>query len=263
MARHSRLAVLCALVLGGVVDTAEAQERPYFVTYSDRLEEKGDLEVSLLSTIGDVKSAPNYVAPWIEIEYGITPRWTTEVYLEGVTINKDASAFTGWRWESRFRPFAGEHFLNPVLYIEYENVNEGSRIQKEIVGEGSTSRDPLGILKHEHAHELEGRLILSKQVADWEMAGNAIFEKNLSADEGLEYGYAAAASKRIGHFIAGVEAYGGLGASNPEFEQTRHFIAPILGWRVSKGLLKGSVGVGVTAASERYLFRIGYSLDLW
>jgi hypothetical protein len=263
MARRSRVAVLCALVLGGVVDTTEAQERPYFVTYSDRLETKGELEVSVLSTIGDVKDSPNYFAPWIEIEYGITPRWTTEVYLEGVTINKDASAFTGWRWENRFRPFAGEHFINPVLYIEYENVNDGSRIQKEIVGEGSTSRDPLGILKHEHAHELEGRLILSKQFDAWEVAGNAIIEKNLSEDEGLEYGYAAAGSKRWGRFIAGLEAYGGLGVSNPEFEQTRHFIAPIVGWRVAKGLLKGSVGFGVTDASERYLFRIGYSRDLW
>jgi hypothetical protein len=263
IARQTRAAVICACVLGAAID-AEAQERPYFVTYNDRLETPGELEVSVLSTIGDVKESPNYFAPWIEIEYGVARRWTAELYLEGVAMHKDASAFTGWRLENRFRPFAGDHFLNPVLYIEYENVNEASRIQKEIVGEGSQSRDPLGQLLHEHAHELEGRLIVSKYFRDWEVAGNAILEKNLSEDEGLEYGYAASASKRFGHLTAGLEVYGGLGVSNPEFEQTRHFVAPILAWRLTKGsVVKGSVGFGVTDASERYLVRLGYSIDLW
>lgn len=263
MARHAPAAIICACVLGAVAE-ADAQERPYFVTYGDRLERPGELEVSVLTTIGDVRESPNYVAPWIEVEYGVTRRWTTEVYLEGVTIHKDASAFTGWRWENRFRPLAGEHFLNPVLYLEYENVNDASRIQKEIVGEGSPSNARLGELIRERAHELEGRVILSKYFADWEVAGNAIVEKNLSQDEGVEYGYAASASKRLGPFTAGLEVYGGLGASRPEFEQTRHFVAPILAWRLSNGsVIKGSVGFGVTDTSERYLVRLGYSVDLW
>jgi hypothetical protein len=264
IARHSRTALLCALVLGGVVEAAHGQERPYFVSYTDRLEKAGELEVSALSTIGDVKDGPNYFAPWIEIEYGITGRWTTEVYIEGVTIHKDASAFTGWRWENRFRPFAGEHRVNPVLYVEYESLNEASRIQKEIVGEGAPSRDPLGSLVHKHARELEGRLILSTQLADWEIAGNAIVEKNLSEDEGFEYGYAGGATRRFRQFSAGLEVYGGLGASAAEFEQTRHFVAPVVAFRLPRGsVVKASVGFGVTGASERYLVRIGYSVDLW
>ena len=62
----------CALValLMGSACVADAQERPYFVTYSDHLENPRELEVSMLSTIGDpTDGSARYVAPWIEIEY--------------------------------------------------------------------------------------------------------------------------------------------------------------------------------------------------
>src|SRR5262245_15867940 len=84
--------VLGALLAGGLRD-ARAQERPYFVTYDDRLEKPGDLELSVLSTIGRPRNGDaGYVAPWLELEYGITSWWTTELYLEGVTVHHDASA---------------------------------------------------------------------------------------------------------------------------------------------------------------------------
>ena len=261
MARLSYAAAIGLLLC--VSASAHAQERPYFVTYSDYLEEKGDLEVSVLSTIGAVKDNPNYFAPWIEIEYGVMKRWTAELYIEGVTVHQDASAFTGWRVENRFRPFAGEHFLNPVLYVEYESINAASRIQKEIVGEGTIPDESVRTLKHDHAHELEGRLILSKKWDGWEVAGNGILEKNLSEDEGVEFGYATGFTKRFRKLYVGAEAYGGLGASLAQHEETRHFIAPLVGWKVSKGLLKAEVGFGLTEASERYLVRVGYSIDVW
>lgn len=263
--RRLSAVALSALLLLGSAATARGQEGAFFVTYNDYLEKPRELEVSLFSTVGDPKDgAPGYFAPWIEIEYGVMPRWTTEVYIEGVAIHEDASAFTGWRWENRFRPFAGDHVVNPVLYIEYESVNEASRIQKEIVGEGAPSRDPVGLLIHQHAHEFEGRLILSKTLRCWDVAGNVIAEKNVSQNEGVEFGYTAGVSRPVGQFFAGLEVYGGLGATVAQHEQTRHFVAPIVAWQLTKGsVVKASVGFGVTSASERYLFRIGYSMDLW
>src|SRR5262249_34333108 len=78
MARQFKAAAL-SMVLLGAAGAAHAQERPYFVTYSEHLEDKGELEVSVLSTLGDPKDGtPRYVAPWVEIEYGITSRWTAE-----------------------------------------------------------------------------------------------------------------------------------------------------------------------------------------
>ena len=34
----------------------------------------------------------------------------------------DSTIFTGYRWENRFRPLLREHWINPVLYIEFENI---------------------------------------------------------------------------------------------------------------------------------------------
>src|SRR5829696_3294561 len=117
--------------------SAHAQEPAYFVTYDHYLEEPGNLEIAIASTTGFPREGRGYTAPWLELEYGVRGWWTTELYVEGVMTRHDGSAFCGWRWENRFRPLAGEHRINPVLYVEYENINEASRIQKEIVGSGS------------------------------------------------------------------------------------------------------------------------------
>jgi hypothetical protein len=255
-----------------------AQERPYFVTYDHYLEEPGNLEIALATTTGVPKNGNSvYTAPWLELEYGITGWWTAELYLEGVTTSRDGSGFTGWRWENRFRPLKSEHRFNPVLYVEYEGINEASRIQKEIVGSGAISFEPIADLRTVTAHEMEGKLILSSTFGSWNIAENFIVEKNLSKAEGLEYGYAVGISRALGtlasgtschlcaeNFVVGAEAYGGLGNSlERSLADTRHFIAPVLGWHVSANTtLKVSAGFGVTEAADRYLFRVGYSYEL-
>ena len=257
---------------------AFAQERPYFVTYDHYLEEPGNFEVAVANTTGVPKGDhPLYNAPWVELEYGVTGWWTVELYLEGVTTRSNGSGFTGWRWENRFRPFKGEHRLNPVLYVEFENINEATRIQKEIVGRGELSFEPIDELRQTHAHELEAKLILSSAVRGWNVSENMIFEKNLSASEGIEFGYSVGVSRPLGglasgrachlcaeNFVAGVEAYGGLGSSSERtLVETRHFVAPVLAWHATaRSTLKVSTAFGMTEASDRYLVRVGYAYEL-
>src|SRR3954463_8896570 len=97
--------VSCCLVLAGA-RPALAQEHAYFVTYDHYLEEPGNLEIAVANTSGFPREGRGYAAPWLELEYGVTGWWTAEVYLEAVTTRDDGSAFTGWRWENRFRPLA-------------------------------------------------------------------------------------------------------------------------------------------------------------
>jgi hypothetical protein len=133
-----------------------------------------------------------FYAPYIEFEYGITGRWTTDLYLEGQSTSGDSSVFTCWRIENRFRPLKREHWINPVLYIEYENLNEASRILKETEGNAGISGERNSELAATPAHELETKLILSSNFHDWNVAENFIVEKNLSHNEGFEFGYARA-----------------------------------------------------------------------
>jgi hypothetical protein len=270
-----RLVSLC-LVLAGA-RPALAQERAYFVTYDHYLEEPGNLEIAVANTSGFPRNGRGYAAPWLELEYGVTGWWTAELYLEGVMTRRDGSAAAGWRWENRFRPLKGEHALNPVLYVEYEHISEASRIQKEIVGRGALSLEPIADLREEHAHELEGKLIVSSAVRGWNVSENLILEKNLSEDEGIEFGYSVGVSRSLGslasgtacvfcreNFVVGAEMYGGLGSTlETGLSETRHFFAPVVGWHVTtRSTLKASVGVGLTDASDRYLLRVGYSYEL-
>jgi hypothetical protein len=274
---RSRLSFCLVLALASATP-ASAQERAYFVTYDHYLEEPGNLEIAVASTTG-VPRGDNrgYWAPWLELEYGITGWWTAELYLEGVTTRGDGSGFTGWRWENRFRPLKGEHKMNPVLYVEYERINEASRIQKEIVGSGSLPFEPIADLTMEHVHELEAKLILSSSLASWNVSENFIVEKNLSKDEGFEFGYSVGVSRSLGglasgaschvcreNFVAGVEAYGGLGTSmERSLSDTRHFIAPVIAWHFTdRSTVKASTAFGLTDASDRYLVRVGWAYEL-
>ncbi|HEY3546332.1 MAG TPA: hypothetical protein VGK17_09590, partial [Propionicimonas sp.] len=166
-----RSGLLSVLGVAGILlgaNSAVAQERAYFVTYDHYLEEPGNLEIAVASTVGLPKDGRGaYYAPWLELEFGVRGWWTTELYLEAVTTTRDGSGFTGCRWENRFRPLKNEHRLNPVLYVEYERISEASRIQTELVGSGPLSAEPIATLRREYAHELEAKLILSSVVGGW------------------------------------------------------------------------------------------------
>jgi hypothetical protein len=279
MASARQLACAMPVLTSLLVATpAIAQERAYFVTYDHYLEEPGNLEIGLASTTGVPKAGqPAYTAPWLEIEYGVTGWWTSELYLEGVTMHENGSGFTGWRWENRFRPLRGEHRVNPILYLEYESVNEATRIQKEIVGSGALEFEPIADLREVHAHELEAKLILSSVAGPWNLSQNFIVEKNMSEAEGLEFGYSVGAARSLGslasgancrfcreNFAAGVEAYGGLGSTvEAAWHETRHYIAPVFSWHATpRSTLKVSTGFGLTGASDRYLLRLGWAYEL-
>jgi hypothetical protein len=273
----ARLAFLLFLIICSTTP-ALAQESGYFVTYDHYLEEPGNLEIAVATTTGLPKAGQHaYTAPWLELEFGVTGWWTTELYLEGVTTRGDGNAFTGWRFENRFRPLKSEHRLNPVIYVEYENINEASRIQKEIVGAGGVSFEPVAALRQEHAHELEGKLILSSTFGGWNVSENFVVEKNLSENEGVEFGYAVGASRPLGglargtacracaeNFSVGAEVYGGLGSSQAFARaEQRHYLAPVFGWQVGQRTsLKASIGFGLTETADRYLLRLGLAYEL-
>ena len=269
----------CALAMVVCLElTTYAQESPYFVTYDNHLEEPGNVELSAFNTVGVPRSGgQTFVAPYVEIEYGTTAWWTSEAYIEGQATSGDSAVFTGWRFENRFRVLKREHRINPVLYLEYENLNQADKISKEVVGNAPDFRTSNFELRRIRVHELEGKLILSSNVHDWNISENFIVEKNLSASEGFEFGYAVGIYRPLSklasgenchicreNFSAGVEAYGGLGSTlGFGFHDTAHYIAPVISWQLTdNSTVRFSPAVGLTSSSYPILLRFGYSYEI-
>src|SRR6266567_5918574 len=271
---HSALVVLLFIT----TRSSLAQESPFFVTYTHHLEEPGNLDSEASSTMGIPRLRQRfYSAPYLELEYGVTARWTSELYLEGQSTWENSTVFTGWRLENRFKPLHREHWINPVLYLEYEDLNEASRIQREIEGGGPDLTSRNALLTSEHAHELEGKLILSSNYHDWNISENFIITKSFSESEAVEFGYAFGAARPLArlasgencrfckeNFSLGAEMYGGLGSTlDLTAQHTAHYVAPVISWAVGEdSTLRFSPGFGLTHQSNPVLLRFGYSYEI-
>lgn len=255
-----------------------AAEGPFFVTYTHQLEEPGNLEIATRSVTGRPSNGNRFLGTAGELEYGVNAWWTTELYLEGQSTRNDSTFFTGYRWENRFRVLPREHWINPVLYLEFENINGANRSLLEVVGHdaeedlaGSNAESRL-----EKKRELEAKLILSSHVRGWTIAENFIAEKDVRHAP-FEFGYAVGISRPLAlaarpenckicpeNFQAGVELYGGLGThDNFGLQETSHYLAPTMSWRVPEGpTFKVSPGFGITGQSAGFLLRFGVSYEI-
>jgi hypothetical protein len=266
------------IVIALFASLGAAQEAPYFVTYDHHLEDAGDLEISIATTVGVPRSGQRaFLAPYGEIEYGVKNWWTSALYLEGQSTSGDSTVFTGWRFENRFLPVGKHYRINPALYLEYEDINGASRIERETVGFAPLSSQFNSELTQSHARELEGKLILSSDVRRWNIAENFIVEHNLSSAEATEFGYAFGLSRALSktnpsgacvfcrnNFSVGLEIYGGLGSSSDfGFRQTAHYAAPAVLWHIGDhSAIRVSSGIGLTQNSNPVLLRFAYSYEV-
>ena len=278
--RVGTLSALLVLWSSAVCRRAVAQESPYFLTYDHYLEEKGNLELEYVSTFGTQRAGHAFHAFWAEFDYGATGWWTTELYLDGQTTFSDGTLFTGFRWENRFRPLAHEHFINPIIYIEYEQLNGADKILKEVEGHDVESDygERNAVLRQEHKHELELKLLLSKSFQGWNVAVNPLMGKNLSpGNNPWEFGYALGVSRPLAlkasptrctfcpeNFILGVELYGGLGDAQAfGLSGTSHYLAPAAAWNLPSGwTLRASTAFGLNQNSHRALVRWAVSREV-
>jgi hypothetical protein len=254
-----------------------AGEGPFFITYTHQMEEPGNLEVAIKSVTGKPSNGVRFIGSSTEFEYGVKGWWTTELYLDGQATRGEGGGFAGYRWENRFRLLPREHWINPVLYVEFENINGANRSLLEIVNHDGQDdlAVPVAEARHEKKREIEAKLILSSYFRGWTIAENFIAEKNVR-HEPYEFGYAVGASRPLAlaakpdrcnfcgeNFQAGVEIYGGLG-THADFglHGTSHYVAPTVAWTLANGTtFRVSPGFGVTETSARLLLRFGVSYE--
>jgi hypothetical protein len=256
----------------------QAQEKPYFVLYSQDMEEPGNLEIESFNVVGNPKPANAFLGSALEFEYGVKTWWTSEFYLDGQSTQNESTIFTGFRWENRFRPLMGEHRVNPVLYVEYENINAADKTLREIVGHDGKDDflDPNGETRGEVERELELKLILGSNVKGWNISENFLAEKKL-ANAPWEFGYAIGASRPLKltasakectfcreKFQAGVEMYGGLGDWHSfGLSQTSQYLGPSINWEAPNGLtLSFGPHFGLNDYSVPVLYRFGIAYEI-
>jgi hypothetical protein len=274
--RSGSHAFVLAVALLLAVPAARAGERAYFVTYDQGMEEPGNLEVEAEGLTASPDGGNAFLSGVTELEYGVKGWWTTEFYLDGQTTQNESTIFTGFRWENRFRLLMHDHRVNPVLYVEYENLSAADKSYLEIVGFDSRydALVPNRVAHGATQHELETRLILSSNPNGWNISENFIAEKNLSGDP-WEFGYAVGVSRPLSllasanecvfcreNFQAGVEFYGGLGtASQFTLHGTSQYVAPTLTWQVRNTVIKISPTFGLTGDSFPVMLRFGVSYE--
>ena len=276
--RSSLILVLAPLLFVSLPESSLAQENPYIIAYDHYLEEPGNLEIEYFSTFGTQRAGNDFQAFWMEFEYGATAWWTAEFYLAGQSTFGDSTVFSGFRLENRFRVLRREHFINPVLYVEYENISGADKILKEVEGHDVERdyADRNAALREEHNHELEFKLLLSGTHKGWNFTENTLAAKNLSNNP-WEFGYAIGASRPLAlkasakrcsfcrqNFIAGAEMYGGLGDRHSfGLHDTSHYVAPVVAWNLpSDWTLRLSAGFGLNENSHRLLLRWGISREI-
>ncbi len=255
-----------------------AGEGPFFITYSHQMEEPGNLEFAAKNVMGKPDGGNRFLGTTAEFEYGVKGWWTSELYLDGQATRAQSTLFTGYRWENRFRLLSHEHWINPVLYIEFENINGADKTLLEVVNHDGNDdlTGPNAEVRYEKKREIEAKLILGSYYKGWTIAENFIAEKNIK-HEPYEFGYAVGVSRPLAmlaraercnfcaeNFQVGVEMYGGLGTYGDfGVRGTSHYVAPTVAWTLANGTtFRASPGFGVTGNSTGLLLRFGVSYEI-
>ena len=282
--------------------SAKAGNDIYFVTYNHHID-KGEAELMVMTDYtepterSEEAKLGGYLSQMVELEYGLTEQFATELMLEGFF---DASyhygKFTGFRWENRYRLNKDENwFLNPVLYMEYEDLDPKTRFKMEVSGRTDGKGEPTEVDQRERI--METRLVLSRDIGPWNLAFNWINETDTRRGGFTDFGYALGVRYTLsdhhhdreedgqtpsaaGHHgqppgpppragrwkpaAVGLELFGGLGnnrAFGGSFDVQPHYLSPLLMFHPSAHVMVHvAAAFGLSGVSDD-LIRTGVALE--
>lgn len=175
--------VIALLLVGG---PAWGGSNGFFVTYNSEIE-KGEIELMFMndftapSETRREEGQGNYLSHMVELEYAPFHQFATEFMVEWFEdLETGSKKFTGFRWENRYRLFRKDLLLNPMVYVEYEDLDPATRYKMEVSG---WIRPPYEEAEEEPDREriLESRLILSDDVGPINLAFNWINETDVTS----------------------------------------------------------------------------------
>lgn len=195
-----RGAIVAGTLIGGILATTANAEQlnPQFKTYGTGQPKQNEVElVYWFDYVAKSDHDEEAQRHTLEVEYGLTNMWSIGVYGDFKKRKGEDLQYAQTRAVvSRFKLFdKNERFFDASIYFEYYAPREG--------------------YLREVKDALEARIILEKDMENWDLRLNPKFEKVLGGPdvgEGVEFEYAAALYRKIGFWMnVGLEAYGNMG----------------------------------------------------
>jgi len=196
------------LIILAIAQNAYADSRSFVWTYEYQTMPRGiwELEYYLTSVVPDVgETNVNTLKQWLELEYGITDNWDVAMYQMYKINNKKSETdlrYDGFKIRTRYR-FAkkGQFIVDPLIYLEY-------------------IRDP----DFSKPNVAEIKLVLAKDIADFNISYNQILKRNLERKGKSESEYAVGISYRVAPaLMLGVESKG-------SYSKNESAVGPVLSW---------------------------------
>src|SRR3989338_9354486 len=205
------MSIVSVLFLSG---KAFADRRSYVWTYEYQTMPKGHAEIEYYLTEEQKnieKAKPSAWKHWVELEYGITDHWDISMYQQFKQSNTDSSntfEYDGFKIRTRYRILEKDKLLiDTMLYLEYIR---NDNLDKDNV--------------------LEGKVILAKDIWNFNLAYNQIFKQELASGGKTEHEYASGISYEITpSFKIGVESKG-------SYTDRKYYIGPTIRLAASKFL---------------------------
>ncbi|MFB0566812.1 MAG: hypothetical protein ACETWK_14175 [Candidatus Aminicenantaceae bacterium] len=174
----------------------------------------------------------------VELEYGVTDRFTVAIYID--FENPSGESLKHIRTNAVFFRYRiaekGSFLFDPAIYLEYYIPRKDYRDYEEF----------------------EARLILERDMGDFRLILNPIFEKKTSGSlvsQGFEFNYAAGFYYRKFHSVQpGIEFHGKMGemSENIPLEEQRHFLFSTLDFKFGPGFhWHIGTGIGLTDKSDK------------
>lgn len=215
------------LVLG-VVTESFADRRSYVWTYEYQTMPKGHAEIEYYLTEEQnniEKAKPSTWKHWLELEYGITNHWDISMYQQFKQSNTTSSntfEYDGFKIRTRYRILEKDKLpIDTLLYLEY------------------IRNDNL-----EKANVLETKVILAKDIWNFNVAYNQIFKQELASGGKTEHEYAAGISYAIvPQLKIGFESKG-------NYTDRKYYIGPTIAWSAAKFWVSLGAAGGLNKRSD-------------
>ena len=220
--------LLRAAIALGVLAVAARMARAddgHIVAYTSQIE-KGEWEIMLMNDLTFPSLARRnegqntYFSQMLEVEYYPTNQLALEVMWEAFEDTGTGFwKYTGARYEARYRLFEEKVPLNPMLYVEYEDLDPLTRYKMEVSGWVIPPyAEPTPVSEPRRESILETRLILSQPFDHerWNVAFNWINETDLNNSGLTAFGYALGLTRRF--HGAGHGEHGDSGHEDHEHE---------------------------------------------